>query len=322
MNFLNKSKNNDSQQIEVVRKVKHHTVRNAIITAMILAAITMTTGKAVHKNNMRVANDVEVTSDVTTSIETTVTTEDDYVTAINSPKVITTTATTANTTGKKVTMSTTTTTGVTFTDVSATERLVITEEERIPETEPPAPEPEVIEQPQIEEVHEEVVQEVVVEEPVYAEPEEPAIEYKEQEYYSDDGDYGWSHVSYRYGTPDLDADRERYHTALEYVTEEERILLINVVASEYGSDWVSVSEKAKVVAVVMNRLRNGYWGDSIYSVLAYPGQFQGYSIQSTFYRSTTPTCIDAVDYYFIHQDEWQYQGIMYISGGGTYNTFY
>ena len=139
---------------------------------------------------------------------------------------------------------------------------------------------------------------------------------------ADDGDYGWSHVSYRYGTPDLDADRERYHTALEYVTEEERILLINVVASEYGSDWVSVSEKAKVVAVVMNRLRNGYWGDSIYSVLAYPGQFQGYSIQSTFYRSTTPTCIDAVDYYFIHQDEWQYQGIMYISGGGTYNTFY
>lgn len=322
MNFLKKQK--DSQQeIQVVRKVKHHAVRNAIITAMILAAITATTGKAVHKNNMKVAsNDVEVTSDVTTSIETTVTTEDNHVTAITLPKVITTTAT-ANTTGKKVTMSTTTTTGVTTsTDVSATERLVITEEERIPETEPPAPEPEVIEQPPIEEVHEEVVQEVVVEEPVYEEPEEPAIEYKEQEYYSDDGDYGWSHVSYRYGTPDLDADRERYHTALEYVTEEERILLINVVASEYGSDWVSVSEKAKVVAVVMNRLRNGYWGDSINSVLAYPGQFQGYSIQSWFYRSTTPTCIDAVDYYFIHQDESQYQGIMYISGGGTYNTFY
>ena len=158
MNFLNRSKNNSQQEIEVVRKVKHHTVRNAIITALILAAITMATGKAVHKNNMKVANDVEVTSGVTTSIETTVTTEDDYITAITLPKVITTTATTANTTGKKVTMSTTTTTGVTFTDVSATERLVITEEERIPETEPPAPEPEVIEQPQIEEVHEEVVQ--------------------------------------------------------------------------------------------------------------------------------------------------------------------
>jgi len=320
MNFLNKSKNNSQQEIQVVRKVKHHAVRNAIITAMILAAITATTGKAVHKNDMKTANDVEVTSEATT-VETTVTAEDNFVTAVSSTKVITTTAT-ANTTGK-VTMSTTTTTGVTSTDVSATERLVVTEEERIPETEPPAPEPEVIEQPQIEEVHEEVVQEVVVEEPVYEEPEAPPVEeIKQQEFYSDDGDYGWSHVSYRYGTPDLDADRERYHTALEYVTEEERIYLINVVASEYGSDWVSVSEKAKVVAVVMNRLRNGYWGDSIYSVLAYPGQFQGYSIQSTFYHSTTPTCIDAVDYYFIHQDEWQYQGIMYISGGGTYNTFY
>ena len=107
MNFLNKGKNNSQQEIEVIRKVKHHAIRNAIVVAMILAGITMTTGKAVHKNNMKVANDVEVTSDVTTSIETNVTTEDDLVTAITLPKVITTTAT-ANTTGK-VTMSTTTT---------------------------------------------------------------------------------------------------------------------------------------------------------------------------------------------------------------------
>lgn len=320
MKFLNKSKDSKQQDIQVVKASNHHAIAKAVVIAMALSALTIVTGKAVNENNMRTtSNDVSSTSEeyFTSSSETT--TEDNHVTAVSSTKVITTTAT-ANTTGRIIT---TTLTGITSTDVSATERSVMTEEERAPETEPPiVQEPEVIEQPQIEEVHEEVVQEVVVEEPVVEEePEAPPVE-NCQEFYSDDGDYGWSHVSYRYGTPDLDADRERYHTALEYVTEEERILLINVVASEYGSDWVSVSEKAKVVAVVMNRLRNGYWGDSISSVLAYPGQFEGYSIQSWFYRSTTPTCIDAVDYYFIHQDEWQYQGIMYISGGGTYNTFY
>lgn len=149
---------------------------------------------------------------------------------------------------------------------------------------------------------------------------EPTVQ--EQSYYSDDGDYGWSHVAVRYGTPSLDADKERYHTANEYVTEEERILLVNIVASEYGSDWVSVSEKAKVVAVVMNRVNENYNGKTtIYDVLTDYGQFQGYSPQSWFYRSTTPTCIDAVDYYFLHKDEWQYQGIKYISGHGSYNSF-
>ena len=126
-------------------------------------------------------------------------------------------------------------------------------EEIVPEPEPIYEEPEV---------HEEVVQE----EPQPVE-EEPVVENNNnQQYYSDDGDHGWSYVSCRYGLPDISLDRERYHAALDYVSEEERIYLINVVTSEYGSDYVPLYEKAKVVAVVMNRLHNGSCGDSISSV--------------------------------------------------------
>lgn len=209
-------------------------------------------------------------------------------------------------------------------NVPATERVVVTEV-TVPETEP-----EVIQnEPVIEIIPEpepEIKEEIIIEEPVYEEPiqEEPQPEPASagQTYYSDDGDHGWTYVSYRYGTPDLDADRERYHAALDYVSEAERIYLINVVTSEYGSDYVPLYEKAKVVAVVMNRLHDGYWGDSISSVLSYPGQFVGYYLKDSFYGNTTPECIDAVDYYFLHQDDSMYSGIKYISGGGGWNSFY
>jgi hypothetical protein len=71
----------------------------------------------------------------------------------------------------------------------------------------------------------------------------------------------------------------------------------------------------------MNRLNNGYWGSTIESVLSAPYQFSGFWIQYSFIGSVTPTCIDAVDYYFDHSSEPQYQGIMYISGGGGWNSF-
>lgn len=248
-------------------------------------------------------------------------------------KPVTTKVTTVATTTSSMSTTTTTTATIVTEDVPATERSVETEKvvtstkPSTPTTEPKT-ETSITTEPSSEEVTKPVIV-IEVEEPM----ENTEIEYIEepseqditpvqvQEYYSDDGDYGWSHIPYRYATPDLSADQERYHAANEYVTEEERIYLVNIVASEYGSDYVPVYEKAKVVAVVMNRLQNGYWGDSIYSVLTYPGQFSGYSAQSWFYRSTTPTCIDAVDYYFLHKDEWQYSGIQYISGGGGWNAF-
>lgn len=253
-----------------------------------------------HNEVMAPPNMIITTADTTASTSTTTS----VLTTTKAAAQVTTTVATTTTSNVEATSSEVPATEPTVVPPVHEEKTVETEIQRVEvqETIPdPEPTPEVIEE------------ETVNEEPTVV---------ASQEYYSDDGDYGWSHVGTRYTAPSLIADQERYHTANEYVTEYERILLVNIVASEYGSDWISVAEKAKVVAVVMNRRANGYWGDSIESVLSYSGQFQGYNCQSWFYRSVTPTCIDAVDYYFLHQDDSMYYGIKYISGGGSYNTFY
>ena len=104
------------------------------------------------------------------------------------------------------------------------------------------------------------------------------------------------------------------------ITDYERILLNNVVANEYGSDWVSVPEKAKVVAVVMNRVNSGSYPNTIEDVLTQRDQFSGYYACNYEWSSVTPSVREAVDYYFEHQDEFgSYTGFW---GDGTYNHFY
>lgn len=236
--------------------------------------------------------------------------------------VVTTLTTTlpVTTTTKQTTTAITTTTTTALTTVTSEEV-----------TAPSVTEIIVVEEPVYDEpIHEEVYieQPPVIEDPVIdespvrnPEPEPEEIDNtgsqssSEQIYYSDDGNLGYS--SYQ----GYDVDSQRYHAALSYVTEEERIWLVNLVASESGSDWISIVEKAKVVAVAYNRLQDGYWGDSYYSVLTWSGQFTGYYLQGYYYRSVTPTCIDAVDYFFSNIDSWEFSGIKYISGHGTYNTF-
>ena len=264
----------------------------------------------------------KTTDDSLASVDVTTTLTDSIVTTTETTTSASTVKTTAMAVPKETVKITVLATSVT---VPATERMTTTTEVIVTEPEPVHEEPQIVEEivPEPEPVYEEpeVHEEVVQEEPQPVE--EPVVENNNnQQYYSDDGDHGWSYVSYRYGLPDISADRERYHAALDYVSEEERIYLINVVTSEYGSDYVPLYEKAKVVAVVMNRLHNGYWGESISSVLSYPGQFVGYYLKDGFYGNVTPECIDAVDYYFLHKDDSMYSGIMYISGGGGWNSFY
>ena len=104
------------------------------------------------------------------------------------------------------------------------------------------------------------------------------------------------------------------------ITEYERILLRNVVASEYGSDWVSVQEKAKVVATVMNRVNSPSYPNTIEGVLTQPYQFSGYYASNYEWGTVTDSVREAVDYYFDHPDEFgSYTGFW---GDGTYNHFY
>ena len=316
MNFKGKNKNKQQENNFAIIDAKNRAFSRIVIALSIwCVAIALVTAVSDRKLNTESKSQVEETlasttiSEITTSVSETETTSS--VTTITTAKAAVT---------KKITVIQTV---PVTSNVPATERVVVTEV-TVPETEP-----EVIQnEPVIEVIPDpepEIKEEVIIEEPVYEEPQEepqPEPASAGQEYYSDDGDHGWTYVSYRYGVPDLDADRGRYHAALDYVSESERIYLINVVTSEYGSDYVPLYEKAKVVAVVMNRLHNGYWGDTISSVLSYPGQFVGYYLKDSFYGNTTPECIDAVDYYFLHQDDSMYSGIMYISGGGGWNSFY
>lgn len=112
-----------------------------------------------------------------------------------------------------------------------------------------------------------------------------------------------------------------YHSSLNYITETERVMLCNIVAGEYGSDWVPLFDKALVVEVVMNRVYDGIWGGSdIYSVLTAPYQFDGYYASDWYIPQVTDSCVAAVDYYF--ENLWLFnQGYRSFYGDGTWNYF-
>lgn len=314
-NKINKSKQQENN-ISVIRNAKGtgSVIAKVLFVWVVIIGLAFVTNEQLKEKS---TDDSLASVDITTALTTSIVTTTETTTSASA-------VTTAMAVPKKEIVKITVL--ATSVSVPATEQTTTTTEAVVTEPEPVHEEHQIVEEIVLEpepiyeepEVHEEVVQE----EPQPVE-EEPVVENNNnQQYYSDDGDHGWSYVSCRYGLPDISLDRERYHAALDYVSEEERIYLINVVTSEYGSDYVPLYEKAKVVAVVMNRLHNGYWGDSISSVLSYPGQFVGYYLKDGFYGNTTPECIDAVDYYFLHKDDSMYNGIMYISGGGGWNSFY
>ena len=104
------------------------------------------------------------------------------------------------------------------------------------------------------------------------------------------------------------------------VSEDEFILLCNIVGHEYGSDYVSVEEKAKVVDVVMTRVREGWADGTIYGVLAQPYQFTGFYPSYEYAWNVTPSCKEAVYYYFNHVHE--FASNLYFYGSGGWNHFY
>jgi len=106
----------------------------------------------------------------------------------------------------------------------------------------------------------------------------------------------------------------------EEPTYDDYVLLCNLVAREYGSDWVPVEEKAKVVATVMNRVNSDIFPNTVYEVVTQPNQFSGYVAYYDFTSNVTSSVKEAVDYYFAHPDE--FGSYLYFYGDGTYNHFY
>lgn len=104
-----------------------------------------------------------------------------------------------------------------------------------------------------------------------------------------------------------------------YVSYDDAVRLANTVGSEYGSDWVAVSEKAKVVATVINRVNSSRWPNTVYDVLVQPYQYDSSYADTYFHGNVTASCIEAVDYYFEHSDE--FGNIQSFWGDGTWNHF-
>ena len=104
------------------------------------------------------------------------------------------------------------------------------------------------------------------------------------------------------------------------ITNAEFIMLANLVAHEYGANWVATAEKAKVVAVVMNRVRDSRFPNNVRSVILQRNQFC-WVPDSYYWRRTTQGCKDAVTYYFAHQSEFS-TTINSFWGDGQRNHFY
>lgn len=109
-----------------------------------------------------------------------------------------------------------------------------------------------------------------------------------------------------------------------YITEEERVFLCNTVGTEYGSDWVSLYDKALVVDTVMTRVDQGCWTNglesNVYNVLTSPNQYNPWYAEPWYHDCVTQSCIDAVEYYFQHRDEFPHYTSFW--GDGVENHFY
>ena len=104
------------------------------------------------------------------------------------------------------------------------------------------------------------------------------------------------------------------------ISDYEYVLLANVVANEYGSNYISVPEKAKVVATVVNRTNSPLFPNTIEGVLTQPYQFTGYVASGYYQSNVTESCKQAVDYYYEHPDE--FGSYLYFYGDGSRNWFY
>lgn len=108
------------------------------------------------------------------------------------------------------------------------------------------------------------------------------------------------------------------------VTQSEYYMLCNVVAHEYGSDWVSEYDKALVVEVIMNRVNSPKYPNSIYEVLTQPYQFSGmqsYITLGGFSTQVTESVKAAVDLYLSDPSQFDH-GYYSFWGDGYKNHFY
>ena len=107
------------------------------------------------------------------------------------------------------------------------------------------------------------------------------------------------------------------------ISESDYIILCNAVAHEAGCNWIDITDKAKVVEVIMNRVNSPLYPNSITGVLTQPHQFSGsssYVNLSTYSAYVTDSVKQAVDLYFADPSAFSH-GYYSFYGDGTRNYF-
>ncbi len=107
------------------------------------------------------------------------------------------------------------------------------------------------------------------------------------------------------------------------ISESDFILLCNAVGNEAGSNWISEYDKAYVVEVIMNRVNDPRFPNTILGVLTQPYQFTGsssYVYLGTYSRHVTESVKNAVRLYFSDPSQFS-QGFLYFHGDGYRNYF-
>lgn len=107
------------------------------------------------------------------------------------------------------------------------------------------------------------------------------------------------------------------------ISDADYILMCNCVAHEAGSNSISVYNKALVVEVVMNRVNDSRFPNTIYGVITQKYQFTGsstYANLGTYSSKVTDSVKEAVDLYFTDPSQFNH-GYLYFTGDGKQNHF-
>jgi spore germination cell wall hydrolase CwlJ-like protein len=105
------------------------------------------------------------------------------------------------------------------------------------------------------------------------------------------------------------------------ISEQDRILIGNVISHEAGSAWISEYERVCIVAAIMNRVTDSRFPDTVDGVLHQSGQFFDVPYCRVDYSGIGFEPIDrAIDAYF--NGEYNCGNINSWSGDGSHNYFY
>lgn len=94
-------------------------------------------------------------------------------------------------------------------------------------------------------------------------------------------------------------------------------LLAEIVAHEAGMDTINIYDKAHIVSAVINRVYDSRFPNTVYDNLIDQTQFPGFYIGTCI---PSQSCYEAVDYYFMHINEFDSCNSWY--GTGVENIFY